>query len=60
MPRILRLSLCLWIASIAFSGCKTIVLHPMTEKDIRMEGNWVCMSPEYIQEVMKVKLEAKK
>lgn len=40
-------------------GCKTIVMHPVSEKDIRMEGNWVCMTPEYIQEVMKVKLEAK-
>jgi hypothetical protein len=41
------------------TGCKTIVLHPMSEKDIRMDGNWVCMTPEYIQEVMKAKLEAK-
>ena len=40
-------------------GCKTLVLHPVTDKDIRMDGNWVCMTPEYIQEVMRAKLEAK-
>ena len=49
----------LLLCSIGFIGCKTIVLHPVDETDIRMDGNWVCMTPEYIQEVMKAKLEAK-
>ncbi len=39
------------------SGCaRKIVLHPVTDADIRMDGNWVCMTPEYIQEVMKARL----
>lgn len=47
--------------SIAYSGCAhTIVLHPVTDQDIRMlqDGNkqWVCMSPEYVQQVMKARL----
>ncbi len=41
-------------------GCKTIVMHPVTDKDIKIVDGFVCMSPEYVQEVMKVKLEAKK
>ena len=40
----------------AFSGCTTIKLHPMTDKDIKMQDGWVCMTPEYIQEVMKARL----
>lgn len=56
MPKTLALLL---LCSMLLTGCKTIVLHPMSEKDIRMDGNWVCMTPEYIQEVMKAKLEAK-
>jgi hypothetical protein len=46
--------------SILLIGCKTIVLHPLTDKDIRIESksgtNWVCMSPEYVQNVMKARL----
>lgn len=40
-------------------GClsKTVKLHPVTDQDIRMDGNWVCMTPEYIQEVMKARLD---
>ena len=39
------------------TGCKTIVLHPMTEKDIKMDGNWVCFSPDYVEQIMKVRVE---
>jgi hypothetical protein len=35
-------------------------MHPVTDKDIKMVDGYVCMSPEYVKEVMKVKLEAKK
>jgi len=42
----------------ACSGCaKNIVLHPVTDKDIRTDGEWVCMKPDYIQEVMKARLD---
>lgn len=46
------------LASLTVStGCaRQIVLHPVTDADIRMDGNWVCMTPEYIQEVMKARL----
>ena len=53
----LKLLLTLLASSILLIGCKTIVLHPVDENDIRMEGNWVCMTPEYIQEVMKARLD---
>lgn len=43
--------------SIGFSGCaRKIVLHPMTDSDIKQDGKWVCMTPEYIQEVMNARL----
>ena len=46
--------------SIVLSGCaRTIVMHPVTEKDIRVQDGWVCMTPEYIQEVMKARIEEK-
>ena len=38
------------------TGCSTIVLHPVTDKDIKMVDGYVCMSPEYVQEVMKARL----
>lgn len=48
-------------ASIALSGCATIKLHPVTDEDIRIlkdgEKEWVCMSPEYVKEVMKARLD---
>lgn len=57
MPRILSLLCVFLIGSIAFNGCaRKIVLHPVDETDIRSEGNWVCMTPEFIQEVMKARL----
>ena len=34
-------------------------MHPVTEKDIRVQDGWVCMTPEYIQEVMKARIEEK-
>jgi len=45
------------IVFIAINGCaKNIVLHPVDGSDIRMDGNWICMSPDYVQEVMKAKV----
>lgn len=42
----------------ALTGCaKKIVLHPVDGSDIRMDGDWVCMSQEYVQEVMKARLD---
>ena len=44
--------------SIVFNGCaKNIVLHPMTDQDIKTEGTWVCMTPEYLKEVVKARLD---
>jgi hypothetical protein len=34
-------------------------MHPVTDKDIKMQDGWVCMTPEYIQEVMKAKIAEK-
>jgi hypothetical protein len=45
------------------TGCslfkKEVHLHPVTDQDIRMQDGWVCMSQDYIKNVMKVKLEEK-
>ena len=57
MPKMLSLLLALSTLSI---GCSTIVMHPVTDKDIKIVDGFVCMSPDYVREVMKVKLEAKK
>lgn len=54
-----RLSLLLLFltASTVCNGCaRQIVLHPLTDKDIRQENGWICMSPEYVNEVMKARL----
>ena len=40
-------------------GCSTITLHPVTDKDIKMLDGWVCMTPEYVKEVMKARIEEK-
>lgn len=57
MRKMLTTLLLFLTGSIAFNGCaKTIVLHPLTDTDIRMDGNWVCMSPDYVKEIMKVKV----
>lgn len=32
------------------------MLHPLTDKDIKMEGEWVCMSQGYVKDVMKARL----
>lgn len=58
MQKHLKVLLVSLIASTAFSGCaRNIVLHPMTDADIRKDGDWVCMTPEYIQEVMRARLD---
>ena len=51
-----RAFLILLLLSIASTGCKTITLHPVTDKDIKMQDGYVCMSPEYVKEVMKARL----
>jgi hypothetical protein len=53
----LSLLLLFSIGLIAFNGCaRKIVLHPLTDKDIKQDGNWICMTPEYVQEVMRARL----
>lgn len=50
--------LVLLVCLIGLTGCANkIVLHPVDETDIRMDGNWVCMTPEYLQEVAKARLD---
>ena len=54
--------LILLLCSIALivSSCARIVLHPVTDQDIKIGGwcqpGWVCMSEGYIKEVMKAKV----
>ena len=55
----LRLLLILAVFSMTSIACKTITLHPVTDQDIKFSDGWVCMSPDYVKNVMKVKLEAK-
>jgi len=57
VQRHLKVLLASLIVLIACSGCaRNIVLHPMTDKDIRQDGEWICMTPDYIQEVMRAKV----
>jgi len=54
---VLKHLLLLLVCLTALTGCaKTIVLHPVDETDIRQDGEWICMTPDYIQEVMKARL----
>ena len=55
----LKQSLTLLVCLMILTGCKTIVIHPVTDKDIKIQDGWVCMTPEYVKEVMKVRLENK-
>lgn len=60
MRKTLKALLVCLIVSIVLSGCaRTIVMHPVTDKDIKMQDGWVCMTPDYIQEVMRAKIEEK-
>lgn len=47
------------VCSLTSIGCKTVALYPQTEQDIKMQDGWVCMSPEYVKYVMKVRIEEK-
>ena len=66
MNRVRKLSLIGMLASLMLlsalsAGCKTITLYPITDKDIRIEENGdVCMSPFYMEEVLKAKLKVNK
>ena len=59
MRKLSLITLSFLTASIIFSGCTTITLHPVTDKDIKIVDGFVCMSPDYVKNVMKVKLESK-
>lgn len=51
----------LMLLSVALSGCSTTTLYPITDKDIFIQENGnVCMSPFYVQEVLKAKLKVKR
>ena len=57
MRKILKALLVFSTVLIVLSGCASkIVLHPVTDEDIKMVDGWVCMTPDYIQEVMKARL----
>ena len=47
--------LVLLIASTAFSGCFRTTLHPITDEDIWMEDDRICMTYEYVDEVLKLR-----
>jgi len=56
LSRLVILTLCL-AALTAFNGCaKKVYLYPQTEKDIRQEGEWTCVTEKYMEEIMKVRL----
>jgi hypothetical protein len=51
----------LMLSLIALAGCSTTTLYPITDKDIFIQENGnVCMTPFYMQEVLKAKLKVKK
>ena len=57
---LLTLLACLTVLTV-FNGCAhKITLHPVTDQDIRIlqDGSkeWVCMSPDYVKEVMRARL----
>jgi len=59
MPMIQRALLACLISLTVCSCARPIVLHPLTDQDIKEQDGWVCMTPAYIQEVMKARLEQK-
>ena len=49
------------LLSIGLTGCSTTTLYPITDKDIYIQENGnVCMTPFYMEEVLKAKLKVKK
>lgn len=50
------LAMLLLFSTVSIGCAKTIVLHPVDETDIRMDGDWICMSQDYVKEVMKARL----
>ena len=51
----------LMLSLIALAGCSTTTLYPITDKDIFIQENGnVCMTPFYMEEVLKAKLKVKK
>lgn len=59
MQKIRLLLLLSLIGFLASSCARKIVLHPLDGHDIRQDGEWVCMTPAYVDQVMKAKLEQK-
>ncbi len=58
MRKLLVLSLVFLTGLTAFNGCaRKVILHPLTDKDIKEQDGWICMTPEYVQEVMKARLD---
>lgn len=51
------------LSILAFSGltgcAKDIKIYPITDKDFKVtdDGKWICMSPTYVEEVLKAKVE---
>lgn len=60
MHRMLRLLAVSLMLLIVCSGCaRTIVMHPVTDQDIKCDDKGCWMSMDYIKEVMKVRIEEK-
>lgn len=60
MRKIRPLLLLFSIGSLLYNGCaRDIVLHPVTDKDIKEMDGWICMTPAYVARVVQAKLEAK-
>lgn len=63
MRKLLKALLVFSIGLIVLSGCvlstgcaRVIDLHPILGEDIALEGDKICFTPDYVQEIMKARL----
>lgn len=60
MRKMLPLSLLFLIVLLLYNGCAhDIILHPVTDKDIKESDGWICMTQSYLSQVVQAKLKAK-
>jgi hypothetical protein len=59
MSKIPRVLLVCLTSFLVCSCARTVTLHPVTDQDIRQDGEWICMTPDYIEQVVQAKIKAK-
>ena len=52
-----KMLLALLVSLTVLTGCNTIKLHPVTDQDIKQVDGWICMTSDYVKEVMKARLD---